>query len=95
MSTKADQKVEQAKPAPAKAPYKSLNVVYLGPTIKNVAQHGTVYTDGILTQALKDFVSEKPFVNSLIVPVSKYAETAAAIEKVGTALNTLYNRALQ
>jgi hypothetical protein len=67
-------------------------VTYMGPDIKNVAVHGTTYTDGI-PESLTKKVEQVPALKGLLLPVSKLATASVAIATAGTALNNLYNTA--
>lgn len=69
-------------------------VVYLGPTLEHIVDHGTVFTEG-LPEALAAKVAAEPFLNGLIFPVSEYAVKAALVATKGTALNTLFRKAAE
>lgn len=64
-------------------------VTYMGPDIKNVATHGTTYTDGIPAE-LEEKIAAVPALKGLLIPVSKLAASSVAIATEGSALNTLY-----
>lgn len=66
-------------------------VVYIGPDISGVKQY-TTYNAGI-PDALKDKIKEHPFFNAFVIPVGKLAWANAEIEKQGSALNILYQKA--
>lgn len=51
---------------------------YVGPTIRGVAQHGTVYSDGI-PKSLQDAVAEKPLLGKLIVKLSDFSKAQTSI----------------
>lgn len=76
------------KPA-AKA--KAQTVMYIGPSIPNVVQASTVFKDGILPEALKKCVEEKPYMKKLLVPL---AELSAAMKELNgnSALSSIYRR---
>lgn len=67
-------------------------VTYMGPDIKNVAAHGTTYTNGIPAE-LEEKIAEVPALKGLLIPVSKLAASNVAIFTTGSALNNLYNTA--
>lgn len=70
-------------------------VVYLGPDIYRVANHGTVYADGVIPEALKAKIEELPAINGLIVPVDLYAEVAKAVKEPTGRYSFLYNIVLK
>ena len=63
-------------------------VVYIGPDIPDVKQY-TVFNNG-LPAVLAQRIVEKPFFNSLIVPV---AQANAELARKGSALEVLYKKA--
>lgn len=66
-------------------------MVYIGPDIPGAKQY-TVYNAG-LPDALKDKIKERPFFNSLVVPVTGLAKANAELAKEGSALSILYRKA--
>ena len=64
-------------------------VVYLGPAIPKLINHGTVFSDGVIPPHLEAKISEIPAIKGLIVPVSLYAESERDL-KVPGRLKTLY-----
>lgn len=64
-------------------------VVYLGPAIPKLINHGTVFSDGVIPPYLEAKISKIPAIKGLIVPVSRYAESERAL-KVPGRLKTLY-----
>ena len=78
------------KPA-TKAKAQTVTVMYIGPAIPNVVQASTVFKDGILPEALKKCVEEKPYMKKLLVPLT---ELPAAMKElnVSSALSAIYRR---
>lgn len=70
---------------------KAQTVMYIGPSIPNVVQASTVFKDGILPEALKKCVEEKPYMKKLLVPVK---ELPAAMKELNcsSALSAIYRR---
>ncbi|MDE6925406.1 MAG: hypothetical protein K2O97_05665 [Acetatifactor sp.] len=66
-------------------------VVYIGPDIPDVKQY-TVFNNG-LPAVLAQRIVEKPFFNSLIVPVTRLAQANAELARKGSALEVLYKKA--
>lgn len=73
--------------------YKNVSVVYVGPSIRNIASQNTVYTNGI-GDALQQKVNEFPFMKGLIVPVSEYAPALMEINRGGV-LSMLFKKAME
>lgn len=65
--------------------------VYIGPGIPGAKQY-TVFNNG-LPKSLKEKAKEKPFFNSLIIPVKKLAQASVELETEGSALNILFKKA--
>ncbi|MCD8204511.1 MAG: hypothetical protein LUC16_01610 [Coprobacillus sp.] len=65
-------------------------VAYIGPSIKFVATHGTVYNNG-LPRDLAKKVEEIPMIKGLLIPISKLAVSYVQLATEGSALNNLYN----
>ena len=70
---------------------KAQTVMYVGPSIPNVVQASTVFKDGILPEALKKCVEEKPYMKKLLVPIK---ELPAAMKELNSnsAMNSIYRR---
>jgi len=68
------------KKAQASPEEKAEAMVYLGPSIDKVVNHGTVFEGGILTAALQQKAAEIPAIRGLIVPTSRYAEVARDVK---------------
>lgn len=64
-------------------------VIYVGPTIKNVVKQHTVYTNG-LPAILEEKAKELPAIKKLVVPVSKLMEVRKQLEQTGTAYSVFY-----
>lgn len=67
--------------------------VYIGPDIPGAKQY-TVFNNG-LPGILKEKAKEKPFLNSLIIPVGKLAQANRELDKEGSALNILFKKAVK
>ena len=90
--SKAKKNTETATEAVTKKPTtKAQTVMYIGPSIPNVVQASTVFKDGVLSEALKKRVEEKPYMKKLLVPL---AELPAAMKELNgsSALNSIYRR---
>lgn len=84
--------IETATEAVTKKPAtKAQTVMYIGPSIPNVVQASTVFKDGVLPEALKKCVEEKPYMKKLLVPLT---ELSAAMKELNSssALSTIYRR---
>ena len=81
---------QEPAPAEAPAPAPAEPVVYLGPDIERVVNHGTVFADG-LPWALEEKIKEIPAIKGLIVPVSRYAEVAMKVTLKEGRYRTLYD----
>ena len=66
-------------------------VIYVGPTIKNVVKQHTVFING-LPAILEEKAKELPAIKKLVVPVSKLMEVRKQIEQTGTAYNVFYEK---
>ncbi len=66
-------------------------VVYIGPDIPDVKQY-TVFNNG-LPATLVQKIADRPFFDSLVVPVTRLAQTNADLAKEGSALNVIYKKA--
>lgn len=67
--------------------------VYIGPDIPGAKQY-TVFNNG-LPESLKEKAKEKPFFNSLIIPVGKLAQASMELDTEGSALNILFKKAVK
>lgn len=67
--------------------------IYIGPGIPGAKQY-TVFNNG-LPKSLKEKAKEKPFLNSLIIPVGKLAQANRELDTEGSALNILFNKAVK
>lgn len=67
------------------------SMVYIGPDIPDVKQY-TVFNNG-LPATLVQRIADRPFFNSLIVPVTKLAQANVELAREGSALNVLYKKA--
>lgn len=68
---------------------KTEQVIYVGPSIKNVVRQHTVYTNG-LPAILEEKAKELPAIKKLVVPVSKLTEVREQLKKTGTAYSVFY-----
>lgn len=67
-------------------------IAYVGPSIKNVVQSGTVFIGGYPPK-VEDILKEKPFLVGLFVPVDKLAQSRKALRIPEGELGMLYRRA--
>ncbi len=67
--------------------------VYIGPDIPGAKQY-TVFNNG-LPESLKEKAKEKPFFNSLIIPVGKLAQASMELNTEGSTLNILFKKAVK
>lgn len=74
-------------------PQKQGTVVYIGPDIPGAKQY-TTYNNG-LPDALKEKIKEHPFFNSFVVPVTKLTCANLELTRKGSALNTLFQKAVK
>lgn len=90
-SAKKNTEAGKAKPVTKKPATKEQTVMYIGPSIPNVVQASTVFKDGILPEALKKCVEEKPYMKKLLVPLE---ELPAAMKELNSssALSAIYRR---
>lgn len=70
---------------------KTEQVIYVGPSIKNVVKQNTIYTNG-LPVILEEKAKELPEIKKLVVPVSKLMEVREQLKQSGTAYNVFYSR---
>jgi len=68
-------------------------VIYVGPAIPGVVSTGTVYNNG-LTTMMQEVVEELPAIGTLIVPVSKVAETRRLLNIKNTPAAICYEKVL-
>ena len=86
----ASENTEAAAPETAPEPEPEA-VVYLGPDIDRLVNHGTVYERGIIPEYLEKKIKEVPAIKGLLVPVSRYAEVAREITLPEGRYRTLYD----
>lgn len=84
-------KVEKTAPKQVTVKKAVTTVVYIGPSIPNIAKQGTVFNNG-LPEALTEKAKEIPAINTLIVPVERLAQANAELAKEGSALNILFSK---
>lgn len=83
-----------SKTTQAKAAAKPETVVYIGPSILGVANHNTVYNNG-LPQELQDAIEKEPAFKNLLVPISQLAAAGNDIANKRGAAYTFYEKAMQ
>lgn len=66
-------------------------VIYMGPTIKNVAIQGTVFEGGIPSE-LEEKARDIPAIRALIIPVKNLPKANAELATPGSALDVLYKK---
>lgn len=71
---------------------KQTPLAYIGPTIRNVAVHGTVYA-GAIPDALARMKQHIPVLADLIVPADTLAASMRSVKTAGTNLYTRYHAA--
>lgn len=86
--------VKASKTTQAKAATKPETVVYIGPSILGVANHNTVYNNG-LPQELQDAIEKEPAFKNLLVPISQLAAAGNDIANKRGAAYTFYEKAMQ
>ena len=69
----------------------SETMVYMGPSIRHVVQHGTALKGGY-PPALAAEMEMQPFIKDLMIPVSEVAEARKELKKDGRRLAALYKR---
>lgn len=75
---------------------KKQNVVYIGPTVRGYAEHGTVYIDRAEAEAgLSRFLTKHPAAAEFIIPVCELPTARLEIKTQGTALNEKKKRFLK
>lgn len=74
---------------------KNKNVVYIGPTVRGYAEHGTVYKDRAEAEAgLSRFLAKHPAAAEFIVPVCELPKARLEIKTPGNALYEMRKRFL-
>ena len=86
----ADVNTEAEAPAAAPEPEPEA-IVYLGPDIDRLVNHGTVYEGGVIPDYLQKKIEQIPAIKGLLVPVSRYAEVAREITLPEGRYRTLYD----
>lgn len=84
----------KTKATQAKATAKPETVVYVGPSILGVANHNTVYNNG-LPQELQDAIEKEPAFKNLIIPISQLSAAGSDIANKRGAAYTFYEKAMQ
>lgn len=69
-------------------------VVYIGPTIERLVNHGTIYEGGVIPEYLEEKIREIPAIRGLIVPVSELAYAAREITREDGRYKMLYDMVL-
>lgn len=69
-------------------------VVYLGPSIPNVVEHGAIFENAAITKALETKIYEKPLLKSLLIPISGLAKARAELQNAESGISKLYAKAL-
>jgi len=67
------------------------NNMYIGPSIRGVVKHGSVFSGG-LPARLEKLAAAKPIVKNLMVPVSELADTIRLSNEEGSAIAVAYDR---
>ena len=66
--------------------------VYCGPSVKGVAKQYTVYTGGMVPQALRDFVRQHPAARGLVTTAGRFPRMRERLETLGTAEALLFQQ---
>lgn len=82
--------VKMAKQADRTA-VKQESVVYMGPTVKNVMQEGTVFINGY-PEKVKEYLEKHPVAKELVVATSQMAETRKELRIKTSAKATFYKK---
>lgn len=67
-------------------------MIYIGPSIRGVAQTGTVFRNG-LPESLKKMMNEAPVFNSLLIQVKELGKARKELKEGSSALTACYNKA--
>lgn len=67
-------------------------LVYVGPTVKGVAEKYRIFNNGLSAELIEAGKNEPAFLN-LVVPVEKLAASQAEIESQSGALYAIYEKA--
>ena len=70
---------------------KTGSVVYMGPSIKNVMQEGTVFTNGY-PEKVKAYLEAHPIAKELIVATSQMAAVKKELRDVNSARSIFYEK---
>ena len=68
------------------------SIIYLGPTIKGVAQSGTVFNGGTLTGEAKTAINRFPSIERLFVPLSDLPQAVRELKSNQSVLSTIYRK---
>lgn len=68
-------------------------VTYLGPTIRNVVEYGTVFTNGTVTKILEEKMKQAPILKSLLIPTSGLVKAKKELGNYDSALSAIYRKA--
>ncbi len=66
------------------------NQIYIGPGIRGVVKHGSVFSGG-LPERLEKLAAAKPIIKDMIVPVEDMVETVRLTRQEGTAAAMAYD----
>ena len=80
------------KPAAKARKAERVSVMYIGPSIPNVVQASTVFKYGILSEALKKCVEEKPYIKKLLVPIPELPAAMKELNSGKGAISSIYSR---
>ncbi len=75
---------------PGRAPEKSGNRMYLGPTITGAVRYGTVFKGGVLPKRAQECVAELPVMERLFVETNRMPEAVKELGKKQSALGAVY-----
>ncbi len=82
---------EQAVKPTDRSSVKTGSVVYMGPSIKNVMQEGTVFTNGY-PEKVKAYLEKHPIAKELIVATSQMAAVSKELKNAKSARSIFYKK---
>ncbi len=68
-------------------------ITYLGPSIPDVVEHGTVFANGNLTNIMSKQVEKTPILKGLLVKTSKLVQAKKDLRNKESALSAIYRKA--
>ena len=90
--TETQEKVEETIEMKEEPEMEQEAVTYLGPSISNVVEHGTVFVSGNLTNIMKEQVERVPALKGLLVKTSKLVQAKKDLRNKDSALSAIYRK---